>query len=376
MIAGCPALHFKQPVDEYSKTASFHSLLAAGENIVATHALFSRQELTPIVLEQIQGFGYTLILDEVLEVIAPLSDTKITKTEVSMLFAQSWVEADQDGRVHWLLGDTPVSRFKDIRALARSHALIWYDGVMFLWEFPSAMLRAFAETYVLTFLFEGSNLMHYLNVYGIPFSYHHVQDGVLFDGLPDMTTAKARIAPLIEVYEGPLNDIGRADTALSKKWYKKNRGWKKERKRCNSQEGQGQREAPKAQVVFLNARNILMNRYKASCDTAMWCCYKDERKRYSLQSYASSFCQCNARATNEHRLRTHLAYLVNIFVHPYVDRWFKSHGVTLNQDAFALSLLLQWIWRSAIRDGVPVRLYLPSHRMRSLLYRWLGKPTA
>ena len=38
---------------------------------------------------------------------------------------------------------------------------------------------------------------------------------------------------------------------------------------------------------------------------------------------------------------------------------------------FALQEMLQWIWRSAIRDGKPIDLYIPSERMRSLLVEWL-----
>lgn len=50
------------------------------------------------------------------------------------------------------------------------------------------------------------------------------------------------------------------------------------------------------------------------------------------------------------------------------------NGVELNQDLYAISELLQWIWRSAIRDGECIDLYLPSVRMRELLGMWvLGK---
>jgi len=39
---------------------------------------------------------------------------------------------------------------------------------------------------------------------------------------------------------------------------------------------------------------------------------------------------------------------------------------------FATSELLQWIRRSAIRNGQIVNLYIPSSRMRKLLTAWLG----
>lgn len=39
---------------------------------------------------------------------------------------------------------------------------------------------------------------------------------------------------------------------------------------------------------------------------------------------------------------------------------------------YALSALLQWIWRSAIRNGKKVTIYIPAPRMRQLLTDWLN----
>ena len=38
----------------------------------------------------------------------------------------------------------------------------------------------------------------------------------------------------------------------------------------------------------------------------------------------------------------------------------------VSQDDFALSEMVQWVWRSAIRDGKPITLYIPSDRMYQL----------
>ena len=39
---------------------------------------------------------------------------------------------------------------------------------------------------------------------------------------------------------------------------------------------------------------------------------------------------------------------------------------------YALSELLQWIFRSAIREQKDLKLYLPSKRMHKLLHEWSG----
>ena len=77
------------------------------------------------------------------------------------------------------------------------------------------------------------------------------------------------------------------------------------------------------------------------------------------------------RASNEYRDRTCLAYCVNIFINPVICQYFYSKGIVVDQDRYALSTLVQWIWRSAIRDGKEINVYVPSKRMRVLLTDWI-----
>jgi phosphoribosyl-AMP cyclohydrolase len=46
-------------------------------------------------------------------------------------------------------------------------------------------------------------------------------------------------------------------------------------------------------------------------------------------------------------------------------------GVNLDEDLFALSEMIQFIWRSRIREGKPIDLFVPSGRMRTILKAWL-----
>ena len=45
----------------------------------------------------------------------------------------------------------------------------------------------------------------------------------------------------------------------------------------------------------------------------------------------------------------------------------------MNEDLYSLSELIQWIYRSRIRNGEKINLYIPSKRMRELLIDWLNK---
>ena len=79
----------------------------------------------------------------------------------------------------------------------------------------------------------------------------------------------------------------------------------------------------------------------------------------------------NAVATNDHKERKYLAYLVNVYEHPNITIWFNDHGIKLNGDAYALSQMLQWFWQSAVREGNRIKIYVPSKRMRQLLTDFL-----
>ena len=71
-----------------------------------------------------------------------------------------------------------------------------------------------------------------------------------------------------------------------------------------------------------------------------------------------------------------MAYLINRFPNAVQVNFFAKKGVKLDRNKFALSEMLQWIWRSAIRDGHEVWLYLPSKRMRELLFGWMEEVSA
>ena len=64
--------------------------------------------------------------------------------------------------------------------------------------------------------------------------------------------------------------------------------------------------------------------------------------------------------------------MIDLYMVPTVKMFIESRGVTVDQDQYALSALVQWIFRSAIRDGEPITLYIPSERMRGLLIDWLN----
>ena len=120
-----------------------------------------------------------------------------------------------------------------------------------------------------------------------------------------------------------------------------------------------------------NLINVFKNKWNVGTDQNLWTVFKDYRDLIKGKGYTKGFLSCNVRATNAYRDRDHLAYCVNIFYNPLLKNYFKDHGVNVQEDEYALSEMIQWIWRSAIRDGKEIWVYVPSRRMRDLLKQWL-----
>jgi hypothetical protein len=76
------------------------------------------------------------------------------------------------------------------------------------------------------------------------------------------------------------------------------------------------------------------------------------------------------RGTNDYIHCSHLVYLYDQNINPVVARWLGDSSRAFN-DAYALTELIQWVWRSRVRKGEPITLYLPSPRMRRLFEEWL-----
>lgn len=285
-----------------------------------------------------------------------ITTANISKSDTRLLFDGGKMQADDKGNVKWLDANYQ-GKFSFLKAQANNKTLLWYRDTLLMWIFPVELIKEFFEVYVLTFLFEGSHMKHFLDLHSIPYVFYHVADNYeLKEGKQDLTARKKQLADLINIYEGTLNAIGDTDFTLSSTWYNK-------ALKCGN-----------ARIVAKNAENYLWHKQKAKAKDTMYTTFAEVKKKAPIKNYGSAFVSCNLRATNVYRNRSNLCYLLNVFENPYIMGYFRDFGIELNEDALALSQLLQWIWRSRIREEHPqaVNLYIPSKRMRTLLKNWLA----
>jgi hypothetical protein len=79
----------------------------------------------------------------------------------------------------------------------------------------------------------------------------------------------------------------------------------------------------------------------------------------------------NIKATNLYKDKASLAFLVNVYPNPSLGHFLKEQGIPFDENQYATSTLIQWIFRSRLRDGKKINLFIASGRMRLLFKEWL-----
>lgn len=351
----CSERHFKDPQSksEGGKLENLHYLLTAKHNIASTHALFEAYNSETI--ELIRGGGYKLVLDEVFQAVQII---KISSKDLQIL-KKDMIEVDSDYRVRWVKDDYQ-GRFDDLRDMCLTGNVILYNDCLLLWEFPIEVFQAFTEVIILTYMFGSQVQKYYFDVNGIEIQYIGTvcESGVYhFCDTPTMPDYVKNLHDKIHiVYDDKLNKIGETHSNLSSTWYSKARGAK------------GQ---PQIKQLRNNLSNLFKNKYGSASNRNLWTVFKDYQNLLKGKGYTKGFLSCNIRATNKYRSRDRLAYCVNVYYNPLLKNYFQEQGVEVHEDEYALSEMIQWIWRSAIRDGKEIWVYIPSRRMRELFQNWL-----
>lgn len=363
----CRELHFVEPNKDWihgnSKVSHTQELVMQGRNIATTHQAFKLY--TYAMLDAVREQEYTLIIDESVEL---LEQYEIEEDDVELLVAGGYVEREDD--IYTLVNDNyKGKKFMDVLRLMRTRQLMRTrgnntdtDSPFFYWILSPELMTSFKDVFILTYLFKGQSMYNFLQMYDIPYTNIGITRDIKNDEyiyrfseneqyIPDYV---GHIRDMIEIVDDKkLNAIGMDENALSLNWFSK----------ANKEDiGQLKR----------NTYNVFRNIWNESnAADRMWATFKDVKESIKGRGYSDSFTVLNQRATNELRDRLYLAYICNIYMNVNEKKFFYKHGLSVDEEAYALSTLVQWIWRSAIRDGKKIHLYLPSSRMRRILNDWI-----
>lgn len=355
----CRKKKFKAPIAKSgSKLYGLRELIANGENIVSTHALFHRFDKD--IIRMIREMNYVLILDEVTDVI---QEYDITKQDWEIL-KKKFINVDEKtGLMEWRKTEEDYEgKFSEVKKLCELNSLALYGGSVIMWLFPIEVFDAFEEVYILTYMFNSQIQRYYYDFHNVPYTNCYVKGNSIenfsFSDTPDHSKRNVNYRKLINICDNEkLNRIGDQDYSLSKKWYIE-----------ASENG-----------MLRQLSNNIYNYYRHVCESKssenLWTTFSDYRIPLKQKGYSHRDCflEINARATNEKRNRKNLAYTVNRFLNPVIKNFFMSRGIDVQEDDYALSEMVQFVWRSAIRDNKPINVYIPSKRMRSLLRSWIDE---
>lgn len=344
--------NFKLPQNKgEGKLSNIKTLFSRQDDIASTHQLFKMFDEE--CKQLIKDGDYVLYIDETVEAVEPYEIPH--KDSIEYLVQNKSIQIHDDGRIEWLAGDIDTN-FNEIKILAQNHSLYLINNTMAVWQYPAEIFTLFKKVYIMTYLFDGSILKKYFDLNGVAYQIRSIQKEngqykLVEPFHPDLSALRS----LIHLYSEPdLNDQRQKLNVLSSTWCKDNKAQLK----------------PIKNDIY----NFIHNRMKAKAGQIMWSCFNRQRDSLKGGGYGSKECfvEYNCRGTNKHRSKNVLVYAVNVYPHTVVDRFFESRGIKIDKNEYALSTMVQWIWRSAIRDGKEIWIYIPSRRMRNILTEWLA----
>ena len=358
---GCPSLRFVEPSDKlaeynFKKTLHTQALIEQGRNITTTHQAFKGYDQR--MLDQIKEQEYVLIIDENVDI---LEKFDYSEFDLNMAVEAGYIKNDNG---LYSVTDKPYKgmALSELFRLLRSRELIQIEdgknGSFFYWALPPRLINSFKEVFILTYLFHGQSIRYFLDIYNIPYEFIGIEkigkNSYRFGSLPGYVPEYvSHLKDKLHIYGNErMNEVGDSFHALSMNWYAKN--------------------DEQVEILKRNVSNFFNNVNRdIPSENRLWGTYKTDYNAIRGKGYSKSFLTFNAKATNEYRSRNCLVYITNLFMNVNEKKFYRLHGIEVDEDTYALSIMVQWIWRSAIRDGQEVYLYIPSRRMRTLLINWI-----
>ena len=391
-----------------SKQEHFKELLKRKANISSTHALFSNIDNETIQL--IRAGNYILVLDEVLGVFNNFdiynrkpkpSDNKEKKKKLTqkqedelkekdeiglnkdmkLLISNNFATVDSYFKVTWNNESEDKDAFylyEDFKQAVDNGQIYFVSETYLLWMFPPQVFQdTFKEIYILTYQFDYQIQSAYFKFFDIPYEKYGVikyredrrynwkfkfVDYLDYDNYRNYDIKKRKqLKELITICDSPrLNEIGTKEPADKRKY------------ELLSWSNYDKMDKTALKIIQTKSTSYLNKHLDDKTSTMIWTTFKDYKGDIrSSRMPVKDFVSLNARATNEYRDKTGVIYLVNRFQNPFYSNLFKTKGISIDKDGYALAEMLQFIFRTAIREDTPIKVFVPSERMRLLLISWL-----
>lgn len=358
----CQQLEFESPntINHRTKAQHLKELLEQGKNVSFTHSLFT--SLTKDHLRLIKKNKYVLIVDEEIDFIDQYQGGDYKREDIITLEKSDHIKIREDdlGRVEWTWDKDKFEEDSNYAKLKRMCELgMLYcarrDRGMIVIHLPLALIQASVRTIVMTYMFEGSVMSRFMEMKGVEVKY--------FDEINLMKTeaeVKLNACELIELIETPstrkVGDI--SHKRLTSSWYK-NSATGDDLKAVESAIRSVCRKYSKDDVLYTLPKELVLP--------------KKGKPKIKVKSFPANECflYAGTRATNLYSDRGVMVHAFNRYPLVAVSAYLQDYGFPIDPDHFALTELIQWVWRSKIRKGEPIKLCIIPIRMKKLFNQWL-----
>lgn len=361
----CQALEFTYPCTEEYKTKGQHllKLLEEGCNVSFTHSLFT--DLTKQHLSLIRKHEYVLIVDEEVAFIEPYKGNYSRDDIVSLEKAgHIRVEEDNLGRVVWQwyddneMNDTAYSKLKRMSDLGMLYCAKRDRKIMVV-HLPIELVQSSRRVILLTYLFKGSVMESFMDLKGIeivPFK-EVVPPKTTKDVL---TKAKSLITFIDTTTTKAVSNL-----SMSSTWYSKNATTADLEKVSNAIFSVYRKFGDKESFIFTAPKSLADYEY-----------VKDEKLKRNIihkkMPKDVDWIYCGTKATNMWSHKSIAVHAYNRYVNTAIKAYLQDYGTPPDDDMFALSEMVQWIFRTCIRNDEPLQLCILNNRMKGLLCNWLN----
>lgn len=355
-----PEMELPNKSDDSTKRGNLIRLLTRGANIATTHQLF--KSLDTDIIELLQANDYTLIIDEVLDVIEQIP---ITKHDLDNI-CNNYITIETNNKVTWN-DENYRGKYDEYKRYADNGNLYVFNDQKsnqtagLFWQFPHDIFKYFNEVYIMTYLFDCQIMAMYFKSMGLTWQKYSLDNHQLSAYKYNKIDKS-----LFSILQGKkYNGAGERRTSLSKAWLLRHEN--------------GESLSTNAEIIKNKAYNVFRNGClewnidKIKANDCIWTTYKAafSRTKVYINGAKSSFLELNSRATNKYQHCHYIFYLCNLFFNPLMKQYFQQQDIEVNEDSWALSMLVQFVCRSAMRRGEKVYLYIPSKRMREMFMDYL-----
>ena len=231
---------------------------------------------------------------------------------------------------------------------------------MMVIQLPLALVQSSRRTIVLSYLFKGSVMESFLRLKGL-----EVRDftEATLKYKPEDIISKAK--DLITFKQTPSTKAV-SGFGLSSTWYSVTAN-KKQLDAVGKALWSVYRKVGKDSLLITLPKDSTLKTVNGRKNAK--CCIP------SRMSADDVFLYCGARATNDYASRSVVVHGYNRYVNLVVKAYLQDYGEVLecipSDDQFALSEMVQWVWRTCIRNSESIDVYILSPRMERLLKSWL-----